>query len=163
DSGYAIHVWDLRLIRRGLKDLGLDWDLPPYPPAEDEGTGPRRVRVELGNILRQAEAQRLYLQSNQCVRQKDHAKALTLLRQVVELDPTHAAAHNSLAWFLLAGPAELRDPEAALPLARKAVELSPNQFLYHNTLGVALLRNEKYAEAIPILEKSLQEGKGQTD
>jgi WD40 repeat protein len=29
----GIDVWDLREIRRGLAELGLDWDLPPYPPA----------------------------------------------------------------------------------------------------------------------------------
>ncbi len=29
----GIHVWDLRLIRRTLKELGLDWDWPDFPPA----------------------------------------------------------------------------------------------------------------------------------
>ncbi len=28
----AFQVWDLRLIRRQLTEMGLDWDLPPYPP-----------------------------------------------------------------------------------------------------------------------------------
>jgi hypothetical protein len=28
-----VHVWDLRLIRAQLADLGLDWDDPPLPPA----------------------------------------------------------------------------------------------------------------------------------
>jgi eukaryotic-like serine/threonine-protein kinase len=26
------HIWDLRLIREQLARLGLDWELPPYPP-----------------------------------------------------------------------------------------------------------------------------------
>jgi hypothetical protein len=30
----ALRVWDLRLIRQQLTELGLDWDQPPYPPAE---------------------------------------------------------------------------------------------------------------------------------
>jgi hypothetical protein len=30
----GIHVWDLRLIRRELKELGLDWDWPAIPPAD---------------------------------------------------------------------------------------------------------------------------------
>jgi WD40 repeat protein/Flp pilus assembly protein TadD len=34
DVGRAIHVWDLRAIRRQLADMGLDWELPPYPEAE---------------------------------------------------------------------------------------------------------------------------------
>jgi hypothetical protein len=28
----GLRVWDLRAIRRGLADLGLDWDAPPLPP-----------------------------------------------------------------------------------------------------------------------------------
>jgi tetratricopeptide (TPR) repeat protein len=33
NDGQAVHVWDLRLIREELAELGLDWDEPPYPPA----------------------------------------------------------------------------------------------------------------------------------
>ena len=29
----AIHVWDLRAIRERLKEMGLDWDWPEFPPA----------------------------------------------------------------------------------------------------------------------------------
>ncbi len=47
----VIQVWDLSLIRKRLRELGLDWDLPPCPPARatDNG-GPLRVdrRVEQG-------------------------------------------------------------------------------------------------------------------
>jgi hypothetical protein len=31
----GISVWDLRLIRRQLKDLGLDWDWPEFPAPAD--------------------------------------------------------------------------------------------------------------------------------
>ncbi len=30
NDGPAVHVWDLRAIRRGLVELGLDWDAPAY-------------------------------------------------------------------------------------------------------------------------------------
>lgn len=33
-EGTAIHVWNLRSIRDQLSAMGLDWDLPPYPPAD---------------------------------------------------------------------------------------------------------------------------------
>src|SRR5262249_31986779 len=33
-ENHTIHVWDLRAIRRGLAEIGLDWHLPAYPPAE---------------------------------------------------------------------------------------------------------------------------------
>ena len=38
----AFQIWDLRLIRRQLRELGLDWDPPPSPLApEGEGQGVR--------------------------------------------------------------------------------------------------------------------------
>jgi serine/threonine protein kinase/WD40 repeat protein len=44
-GNHTIHVWDLRSLRRGLADLDLDWDLPPYPPAAPAPTTPLRVEV----------------------------------------------------------------------------------------------------------------------
>jgi WD40 repeat protein len=41
----ALHVWDLRLIRKGLTGLGLDWDAPPYPEAADRVPEPIEVQV----------------------------------------------------------------------------------------------------------------------
>ena len=31
-SDGLIHLWDLRLVREQLREIGLDWDQPPYPP-----------------------------------------------------------------------------------------------------------------------------------
>jgi WD40 repeat protein len=39
----SLHIYDLRSIREQLAQRGLDWDLPPYPPAAPT---PARVRVE---------------------------------------------------------------------------------------------------------------------
>lgn len=41
----AFQVWDLRLIRRQLKEMELDWDLPAYPPAPLQPVKPLRVKV----------------------------------------------------------------------------------------------------------------------
>jgi eukaryotic-like serine/threonine-protein kinase len=39
-------VWDLRRVREHLTGMGLDWDLPPYPPARPaDAPAPLRVRV----------------------------------------------------------------------------------------------------------------------
>jgi WD40 repeat protein len=45
----AIHIFDLRAIRRQLAEMGLDWDLPPYPPVKPQQGGANAVplRVEL--------------------------------------------------------------------------------------------------------------------
>jgi serine/threonine protein kinase/WD40 repeat protein len=32
----GIQVWDLRLIRRVLKEMNLDWDMPEYPPEQEK-------------------------------------------------------------------------------------------------------------------------------
>jgi serine/threonine protein kinase/WD40 repeat protein/tetratricopeptide (TPR) repeat protein len=39
NDGPAVHVWDLRAIRRRLAEMGLDWDAPSYP--EEDSAGPR--------------------------------------------------------------------------------------------------------------------------
>jgi tetratricopeptide (TPR) repeat protein len=47
----VMQVWDLRSLRQHLADLGLDWDLPPYPPGDPKKeTAPLRARVDLGNL-----------------------------------------------------------------------------------------------------------------
>ena len=48
----AIYVWDLRLIRQQLKELGLDWEWPDFPPAQQDShsTSPHRVEVLLGKF-----------------------------------------------------------------------------------------------------------------
>ena len=165
----VVQVWDLRRLRSLLAKLGVDWDRPPYPPAADPATDsplsptPVRVTVDQGDMLKKVQAHRLFMEANRHTNAKEYAKAIDVLRQVIRTDPTHAKAHNNLAWILLTGPKELRDPQEALPLARKAVELAPQQSICDNTLGVALYRNDQFAEAVPVLEKSLQESKGATD
>jgi WD40 repeat protein len=37
-DGPAVHVWDLRAIRRRLAGLGLDWDTPAYPDEDPADT-----------------------------------------------------------------------------------------------------------------------------
>jgi serine/threonine protein kinase/WD40 repeat protein len=154
----ALHIFDLRAIRAGLAELDLDWDAPPYPPAVAAPLpAPLSIHFELrdvGQLLQEAAGH---------IRANEHAKALEALRQAVKIGPDNATAHKNLAWLLLTAPQELRDPALALAEARKAVELEPKQFLFRNTLGVALYRSGQFAEAVPVLEQSLREGKGQAD
>jgi len=41
-----VQLWDLRLIRQELNAMGLDWDLPPYPPVE-KGMASGSVTLEV--------------------------------------------------------------------------------------------------------------------
>jgi serine/threonine protein kinase/WD40 repeat protein len=47
----GIHVWDLRLVRRELKELGLDWEWPEFPsaPATRGSVEPLKVEIRLGD------------------------------------------------------------------------------------------------------------------
>jgi WD40 repeat protein len=47
----AVHIFDLRAIRTQLAELGLDWDLPPYPPADNADSKPLQVEVDLGDLV----------------------------------------------------------------------------------------------------------------
>jgi WD40 repeat protein len=44
--GYAIQLWDLRLLRQQLGALGLDWELSPYAPAR-RGDADESLRVQV--------------------------------------------------------------------------------------------------------------------
>jgi serine/threonine protein kinase/WD40 repeat protein len=49
----SIHAWDLRTIRQELAKMGLDWDLPPLPPAAPPPLSkePLRVQIDAGNLV----------------------------------------------------------------------------------------------------------------
>jgi serine/threonine protein kinase/WD40 repeat protein len=46
-----LRVWDLRRIRARLKEIGLDWDLPAYPPPRKvKARALLRVKLDLGEL-----------------------------------------------------------------------------------------------------------------
>jgi WD40 repeat protein len=54
----VIRLWNLRLIREQLKQIGLDWDLAHYPPPSPAGDAPpMRVEVNLGEFPDSTQAQ----------------------------------------------------------------------------------------------------------
>ncbi|HEY8504355.1 MAG TPA: tetratricopeptide repeat protein, partial [Gemmataceae bacterium] len=85
------------------------------------------------------------------------------LEAALRLAPDDPETLNGMAWRLLAGPPDRRDPARALELIRKAVAKRPDNPMYLNTLGVAQYRNGMLREAVATLEKSLAAGKGQWD
>src|SRR5262249_51918859 len=42
----GVHVWDLRLLRAELSQLGRDWEAPPYPPPASPTPVPQGQRGE---------------------------------------------------------------------------------------------------------------------
>ena len=43
-----VQLWDLRLIRAQLNEMGLDWDLPSPSSSGGQTSAPLRVDVQLG-------------------------------------------------------------------------------------------------------------------
>jgi WD40 repeat protein len=51
----AVHIWDLRALREGLKPMGLDCDWPEFPPVTKTGSMPTRDRSQLRvNVIKSA-------------------------------------------------------------------------------------------------------------
>jgi len=131
----AVKVWRLDELRSELRELGLDWDsgLPPTPLFADEG---RAIEVDLGKFDPSKEIARAEL-----ARDRDPsdgtrrlhwlrlARAAGLWEDLIEYDEgvlkggfsvPHA---NSLAWTLVTGPKEIRDPRRAIELAKRALQI----------------------------------------
>jgi hypothetical protein len=138
----GVRVWDLRLIRRHLAEMGLDWAAPPFLPAAE--TGPARpltveVRTGLPAFTREEKSRRNI---------EDY-------RTRHEANRNDPAACNNLAWVLLTAPEPLRDVKAALSLAERAVKLAPKNAVFANTLGAAYYRAGRYREAADVLRPNL--------
>ncbi|MFO0798544.1 MAG: protein kinase [Gemmataceae bacterium] len=105
--GRALHVWDLRLIRERLKELDLDWDQPPYPPAPPvDRLMPLTVEVEYGELGTLADRQQAESILNE--RPRSTANPLPSAEQAVQGAPkvpanrlvrgrAHARQRNSAA------------------------------------------------------------------
>ncbi|HZW32333.1 MAG TPA: protein kinase [Isosphaeraceae bacterium] len=162
NDGPAVHVWDLRAIRRRLKELGLDWDAPAYPdgdPADPSAPALPPLHVDLGPLpLAESPEPRLY------------EPAIADLEAAVACKPDQPGVRgqlarrcNNYAWKLANAIGSSRNPERAVALAGRAVDLRPNRGIYLNTLGVAEYRAGRYAEAIATLERSRAAGHGQCE
>jgi WD40 repeat protein len=161
-DGPAVHVWDLRAIRRQLARIGLDWDAPAY--SDDDLASPTLpplppLQVDLGPspLTWQPEPQF----SEHLIADLETA----LARQPAQRRIRGLLAHycNDYAWALANGLESTRDPQHARALARRAVELAPQAGIALTTLGAAQYRADRYAEAVATLEQSLKAGRGQSD
>jgi serine/threonine protein kinase/WD40 repeat protein len=141
----GIHVWDLRLVRQRLAEIGLDWDAPPHPLAGSPSEmKPLEVEILLGDLSKPV-----------LTREQNARQAIELYRSSLKRSPDDAETCNRLAWLYLTAPEPLRDVKAALPLAERAVRLAPGHELYGNTLGVAYYRAGRYQEALAALRTNL--------
>jgi WD40 repeat protein len=142
----GIRIWDLRLIRRQLAEMGLDWNAPAYQScvAETNRVPPSELEVRLGDAGQRPSPPNLKAQ------QEIDQMCLSL-----EWAPAKASSCNSRAWILLTAPEALRNVKAGLTMAETAVRLAPDDPTYRNALGLAYYRAGRYRDAIGILRPSL--------
>ena len=65
----------------------------------------------------------------------------------------HAESLDQLAWFLVEGELEFRDPEKALELSKRACSLNEEHVDFLMTYAFALYRNSQWEECLKAVEK----------
>jgi serine/threonine protein kinase/WD40 repeat protein len=171
----VIQVWDLRLTRRQLKEMNLDWEMPPYPRSKADPT-PLQVKIDFPNaplsfssrkgfVHQQALAlvESLFakvmlkpdvvdsLRKNETIGEEVRQEALALA-EGWRANGNHL---NSASWAVVRKPGEEAESyRRALLQAEEACRLDPENGDYLNTLGVAQYRAGKYQQAVATLSRS---------
>ncbi len=149
----GIHVWDLSALRRGLKKMELDWDMPELPPTPKPATP---LRVEVLGAKGFIPAARAYDELDH-----EHAEAAAIeLEKALDLLPQLDWAANQLARLYVVGPKSLRNPKRAIALAERAIQLCPCDVTYMSTLGIAYYRAGQWQAARDTLEASRRDSLG---
>lgn len=84
-------------------------------------------------------------------RSGDKSQARKLYEKVLKINRRYLPALNNLAYLLVDNYSEFKE---ALDLATKAYRLMPNSPEIMDTLGYVLVKNNRFAEAVPLLEKA---------
>jgi WD40 repeat protein len=152
----SLRVWDLRRLRAGLAELGLDWDAPSLPKAPDAGkVSPLEVTIDGGVLDPWPEAER---EADGLRRQGDLAGALAAIQKAHALSPDDDLWHNNLLAHLLVicPDPKLRDAPRGVELSKKTVEAAPNTWEFWRTLGIAHHFAGEEKAAVQALTRSLQ-------
>ncbi len=143
DDGPAVHVWDLRTIRKQLAGMHLDWDAPAYSDLD-----PARASLALLTPLRVNYGFLPWLD-----RHFDDRGAVLLERYTARLmdEPNDADAlhHRAHAYATL-----LRYPEAIDDLTR-AIHLRPDDAHYRAVRGTVYRWMKQYQPASADLEAAV--------
>ncbi len=91
--------------------------------------------------------------------EKDQDGAVFHLEAALKLDPTLAIVANNLAWILC--NSSKPNFERSEQLIQMAIETVPNNQSFQDTMGTVLFKQQKYAEALPYLEKVLPLANGE--
>ena len=110
----AFQVWDLRLIRRQLQELALDWEQPSYPPATSAAR-PLAVKVlaaEPAPSSAVLDARALVERGLLFVQMEKYTEAWADFQRASRLDPARPPWEDAARAFLLAAERNPHDADA---------------------------------------------------
>jgi WD40 repeat protein len=146
-EGNWVHVWDLRAIRQQLVPLGLDWEMPAYPPVGAKRAAPVEV-IDLGELLERGDVH---------ARQGQWDKALADFSQAVKLASNEGNIQNPPG----AAPHRAEDWKAAIAALAKSMKLRNGGLcdwlflaMAHWQLGEKQEAREWYGRAVDWMAKN---------
>jgi tetratricopeptide (TPR) repeat protein/serine/threonine protein kinase/WD40 repeat protein len=144
-AGYAkaIHIWDLRAIRRQLKALGLDWSWPEFPPAaKSDESDPPKVHVvaaePVATWLDWRQRGSAHLQAGKW------DEAVADFSRALQLKPDDPSCWNNRASAYM----KLQQYDKVIADLDKAIELDPKNAVIWSNRGRLYLALQQYDKAI---------------
>jgi serine/threonine protein kinase/WD40 repeat protein/tetratricopeptide (TPR) repeat protein len=162
----SFQVWDLREIRRHLKEVGLDWDRRPYPRPTPDSAGPLRVRVlaaETPPPSNELDAQAYRERALVYIRLRHFQLAMINFLRARKLDPERLSWEDVVRSYSQAIERHPEDAEAYYERGQarrqlgqwaevaqdwaEAVRLQPDNAEWHSALGPAYARLGQWDKA----------------
>jgi len=149
NDGPAVHVWDLRAIRRKLAEMGLDWDAPPLPDPErsaanSDGPSPLKVKVDYGQLQGSVEQYNSHLEQEAVPAEELLARCTERLKaHPADVDALHTRGHALR---------RLNRFEEALANFSAASAKEPGNAHLRAYQGVCLFDLKQYAPALDQLQ-----------
>ncbi|MFW7377869.1 MAG: tetratricopeptide repeat protein [Oligoflexus sp.] len=93
----------------------------------------------------------LFMQGVNLERQGKLKECIRVMRQVIQVDPSHSAAFNYLGYLFAERGENLKEAES---LIRKALDLKPDDGYYLDSLGWVYYQRGEYQKALEILKQA---------
>jgi len=147
----AVHVWDLRAIRKHLAEMGLDWDAPAYP--DDDPAGPSALplpplQVDYGRLRAVIEQYNSHLEQHAAPAEELVARYTERLKaRPDDPDSLHQRGHA----LLRLGRFDQALADFSSASARRPLDRHLQAYR-----GICLFALKRYAPALDQLEPAFQ-------
>lgn len=112
----------------------------------------KEISEAVQQVTGQSELQRMYMEVVSLHNEGNYDKALSIERELIQLNPKSARYHNALGITLHA----MKRYEEAVEEKQKAIELEPDNARYHNDLGGVLHTMKRYDETFIEMKKAVE-------